>query len=56
MTRSALRRKTYTALSGGEAHRGTLWLALLITFSVIFTAAITVLQSVPSLRPAIAAS
>ncbi len=56
MTRTALRYKTYAALSGGESHRGAVWLVLLITFSVVFTTAITVLQSMPALRPAIAAS
>lgn len=56
MTRTTLRRKTYAALSGGEAHRGAPWLTLLITFSVIFTAAITVLQSMPSWPPAMAAA
>lgn len=53
MTRTVFRRKTYVALSGGETHRGALWLALLVTVSVIFTTAITVLQSMPEWRPAI---
>lgn len=55
MTRTALRRKTNAALSGGDAHRGAFWPAVLITFSVMFTSAITVLQSMPELRPAMAA-
>jgi voltage-gated potassium channel len=54
MTRTALRHKTYAALSGGDAHRGATWVALLITFSVVFTTAITVLQSLPDLQPPIA--
>jgi len=54
MTRTALRHKTYAALCGGDAHHGATWVALLITFSVVFTTAITVLQSLPELRQPIA--
>lgn len=54
MTRTALRHKTYAALCEGDAHRGATWVALLITFSVVFTTAITVLQSLPELQRPIA--
>jgi voltage-gated potassium channel len=54
MTCTELRHKSHVVLSGGEAHRGAPWLALLITFSVIFTTASTVLETLPELRAQIA--
>jgi voltage-gated potassium channel len=51
MTGSTLRQQVHIALSGGNGQPRARWLSVLITFSVFLATAITILHSVPELRP-----
>lgn len=56
MAASTLRQRTYALLPVGEEHRGAVWMAVLIIGNVIVATATTLLQSVPELRPFMAAT
>jgi voltage-gated potassium channel len=47
----SLRRRIHTALSGSKGEPPSLWLSTLITACVLLATAITILHSVPELRP-----